>query len=902
MTTQSTQDQSSRSFRRWGYLAGGFHLKPLLALVALLLALVGAHKVSAATYFSAASGNWSANSTWGTGSSGQGAPAGPPVAGDTANIRPSTVTVSANAACTTLTVGSGSSASVQKLTFNGAYTLTVSGNMKISSSSSRPGNLTMGNSGATVAVGGSFTIWGEISNPTKTVLDMSAGGTLKAASLVVAGSSTANIVYTPGGTVELTADNTLPTSVLTSFNNLTLSGGTKTTTLGAAIAISGDLKFASTSEKMNLGTYASTANTLWINGVQQAAGVWGPTGSGAEHESDSFTGSTGRMTVTAGAGCTTPSAPTGLTATTPTVGQVHLAWTAPGETVTGYKIYRSTSSGTETLYASPPGTGTTYDDTGVTTGTHYYYKVTAVNGACESGLSGEADAIVHGSYWSGATGNWSSPSTWAIVSGGTPVGYGPPIVGDNVYIRNWFVVTVDGSRACANLSFSSGSSAAYLTFSGVNPSLNVTTRLDVGNAGTGNSTYAGVLTFTSDATVTAGQCYLNKQIKDGVTKSTINMAAGGKLVAGLLGTAGGAGPTDYVWTPGAGTVELNANNTLPATVWTTFNNLTLSGATTTTLSTGIAIGGKLEIGASAAMNLGTYASTADSLWIDGVLQPAGEWGSVGSGAANTSARFTGTSGRMIVATGAGCTPPAAPTGNASQSFCGSPTVANLAATGTSIQWYAASSDGSPLSAGTALVNGTHYYASQTVVCESTSRLDVTATVNTPPAAPNSDAGNKTNQTIVLSVAKLLARATGTGLSVTAVQNPSTLSGAVSLIGSPATGISYTAPSTVGVDSFTYTITDGNGCTVSPTIYVTNALNSGGSPNVVSAPTYANGKFSVTFAGIPNFTYTVEYAEGSAAPPWHWLKNVTAGSNGLFVVEDEVSQSPSRYYRTVYPSY
>jgi hypothetical protein len=76
-----------------------------------------------------------------------------------------------------------------------------------------------------------------------------------------------------------------------------------------------------------------------------------------------------------------------------------------------------------------------------------------------------------------------------------------------------------------------------------------------------------------------------------------------------------------------------------------------------------------------------------------------------------------------------------------------------------------------------------------------------------------------------------------------------------------------------------------------------------SPNIVGGPTYANGKFSVTFAGIPDFTYTVEYT--TASPPtsgWGKLKNVTAGSTGLFVVEDEVSQSPSRYYRTVAPSY
>jgi hypothetical protein len=75
------------------------------------------------------------------------------------------------------------------------------------------------------------------------------------------------------------------------------------------------------------------------------------------------------------------------------------------------------------------------------------------------------------------------------------------------------------------------------------------------------------------------------------------------------------------------------------------------------------------------------------------------------------------------------TNPSAPTGSATQTFCSSdsPTVNELSATGTAIQWYAASSEGSALATSTALVNGTHYYASQTTnSCESTTRLDVTA--------------------------------------------------------------------------------------------------------------------------------------------------------------------------------
>ena len=79
------------------------------------------------------------------------------------------------------------------------------------------------------------------------------------------------------------------------------------------------------------------------------------------------------------------------------------------------------------------------------------------------------------------------------------------------------------------------------------------------------------------------------------------------------------------------------------------------------------------------------------------------------------------------------TTPSAPSGSTSQSFCSSAshTVGDLTnAIGTAIQWYAASSGGTALSGSTALVDGTHYYASQTVSgCESNSRLDVTVTLN-----------------------------------------------------------------------------------------------------------------------------------------------------------------------------
>lgn len=63
-----------------------------------------------------------------------------------------------------------------------------------------------------------------------------------------------------------------------------------------------------------------------------------------------------------------------------------------------------------------------------------------------------------------------------------------------------------------------------------------------------------------------------------------------------------------------------------------------------------------------------------------------------------------------------------------------PLVKNLSVTsGTNIKWYDAASGGNLLASTTPLVNGNHYYASQTVNgVESSARLDITAIVNPPP--------------------------------------------------------------------------------------------------------------------------------------------------------------------------
>ena len=95
----------------------------------------------------------------------------------------------------------------------------------------------------------------------------------------------------------------------------------------------------------------------------------------------------------------------------------------------------------------------------------------------------------------------------------------------------------------------------------------------------------------------------------------------------------------------------------------------------------------------------------------------------------------------------------APTASA-QSFCAGKTVANLAATGTDIKWYAAETGGTALINETALVTGTTYYASQTLNgCES-DRTGVAVTVSQQPTTPGAIAGANTickNTTVTYSI-------------------------------------------------------------------------------------------------------------------------------------------------------
>jgi hypothetical protein len=340
---------------------------------------------------------------------------------------------------------------------------------------------------------------------------------------------------------------------------------------------------------------------------------------------------------------------------------------------------------------------------------------------------------------------------------------------------------------------------------------------------------------------------------------------------------------------------------------------------------------------------GSITYTCDSTLVanaaaDTAICPGGSYSLSGSGSggsgiystfswASTPAGFTSSSANpsvsptvpttytLTVTDSVGCTAsinvvvsikPDAPTGSASQIFCAGATVADLTATGTSIQWYAASSGGSALSGSTALTNGTHYYASQTVGgLESCARFDVTFTINTPMAGPASYTRNSGSSIKDITVASLLAFAsTPQGTNSLSAVGPTSTNGTGVVISG--TKVLYKGALPSGGDTFSYVVMNGCGATATNTVTITAATVSGQTNAIVSL---TNDVATVTFFGVPGTAYQAQRATNVnfTGTIRSWTTNApSGGAFGVFQVSDDFSDvggppAPSQsYYRLLVP--
>lgn len=88
-----------------------------------------------------------------------------------------------------------------------------------------------------------------------------------------------------------------------------------------------------------------------------------------------------------------PDAPTNLVATINATYDAVLSWSNSSSETTGIKIYRSTDNSSFTLLTTVNPSNTTYTDSTVTNNT-YFYKISAINGVKESGLSNTAEVAI----------------------------------------------------------------------------------------------------------------------------------------------------------------------------------------------------------------------------------------------------------------------------------------------------------------------------------------------------------------------------------------------------------------------------------------------------------------------------------------------------------------------------
>jgi hypothetical protein len=103
------------------------------------------------------------------------------------------------------------------------------------------------------------------------------------------------------------------------------------------------------------------------------------------------------------------------------------------------------------------------------------------------------------------------------------------------------------------------------------------------------------------------------------------------------------------------------------------------------------------------------------------------------------------------------------------------------------------------------------------------------------------------------------------------------------------------------DAFNYYISDGFCGGVSTGYVLLQVTTSNGPSHNFRIAGQADGSVKLTFAGVPGWTYRIQYATNLSPINWTDLSTNTADGSGMYqYVDHQVTNSPTRYYRSVSP--
>ncbi len=173
-------------------------------------------------------------------------------------------------------------------------------------------------------------------------------------------------------------------------------------------------------------------------------------------------------------------------------------------------------------------------------------------------------------------------------------------------------------------------------------------------------------------------------------------------------------------------------------------------------------------------------------------------------------------------------------------------------------------------------------------------------VNTPPVAGPDTAGTYERKSVNISLAKLLlndADADHDPLTITLPTGLSAHGGTVALTNSL---IVYTPALTfLGDDTFSYTLSDGQGGSTVGTVSVHVWADAAVRANPIVVTPQPNGHVKLAMVGIPRRTYIIQAS--SNLLDWQLLTTLAAGANGLFEFEDvHAGEFSTRFYRLALP--